>query len=305
MKKLLDINRKNGITTRASISEYESGFTSGQDLPTINELDNFFREAGVDLAAQACVKATNEWGGETGVITQTVAVTYTSQCNPGYGLLVARKLGIASTAEQILMQGVGCAGGLAILRTAAKLACSAAARRRPARVLAFACKLCTPNARHVLAEAEACSNPEDICVAGALFSDGAAAVNLCNEDRMPNGDEKGKLFRIVEWGAATVPDTTQHIGFYTCPTGYRTVLTRNVAEIAKKAIRLMFESLLRSFRKDTGLGTAEVADFDWALHPGGQAIINGAQQMLGLTDEQLRATREMYRTQGNASSAAV
>lgn len=48
-----------------------------------------------------------------------------------------------------------------------------------------------------------------------------------------------------------------------------------------------------------------VSNFDWALHPGGTAIIEGAQEVMGLSDDQLRATKEIYRTRGNSSSASV
>ena len=73
----------------------------------------------------------------------------------------------------------------------------------------------------------------------------------------------------------------------------------------REAIEPMFRKLLPSFKARTKLFDVDIADFDWALHPGGEAIIEGAKQRLQLTDDQLRATREIYRTRGNSSSAAV
>jgi type III polyketide synthase len=67
----------------------------------------------------------------------------------------------------------------------------------------------------------------------------------------------------------------------------------------------MFQSLLPSIRTQTALDDLNVTDFDWALHPGGQAIVNGVQKAMGLTDQQLRATRKIYRTRGNSSSPTV
>lgn len=49
----------------------------------------------------------------------------------------------------------------------------------------------------------------------------------------------------------------------------------------------------------------DIGDFDWALHPGGKAIIEGASEVLQLSEEQLRTTRAIYRTRGNSSSASV
>jgi type III polyketide synthase len=48
-----------------------------------------------------------------------------------------------------------------------------------------------------------------------------------------------------------------------------------------------------------------IHDFDWALHPGGKAIIDGVAEVLQLSEDQLQATREIYRTRGNSSSASV
>lgn len=67
----------------------------------------------------------------------------------------------------------------------------------------------------------------------------------------------------------------------------------------------MIQSLLPSIRVQTSSDDLCVADCDWALHPGGQAIIDGVQRTMGLADEQLRATREIYRTRGNSSSPTV
>jgi type III polyketide synthase len=305
LKKLLQINRSSGIDTRAAIRNYESGFASRPDPPSITELDAFYRQAGVDLAAQACRKAIREWGGAPTDITHTIAVTCTNQGNPGYDLLVAQRLNLPSTVERILLHGVGCAGGLAILRTAAQIACGATARGKPARVLAYACELCTPNVRHDLAEAEACADPADVSIAGVLFSDGAAAFVLCNEYGMLDNEDKDPLFQLIEWGNSTIPDTMQHMGFYADPIGFRTVLTRDVPSFTKKVIGPLFQQLLPSFREKVGLGTLDTPDFDWALHPGGEAIIHGAQEMLDLTNEQLRATRQIYKTRGNSSSPTV
>jgi type III polyketide synthase len=67
----------------------------------------------------------------------------------------------------------------------------------------------------------------------------------------------------------------------------------------------MFQSLMPEVRGRIGNKDLEVCDFDWALHPGGEAIIEGAKELLQLSDDQLRATREIYKTRGNSSSPTV
>lgn len=70
LKKLLAVNKASGIDTRATIRTYESGFACQAEPPSIRDLDEFFREKGVDLAVQACRKALREWGGDPKDITQ-------------------------------------------------------------------------------------------------------------------------------------------------------------------------------------------------------------------------------------------
>jgi type III polyketide synthase len=75
----------------------------------------------------------------------------------------------------------------------------------------------------------------------------------------------------------------------------------------------MFERLLPLYeeqvkcqpRSGGQLPKLGIHDFDWALHPGGKAIIEGVAEVLQLSEDQLQASREIYRTRGNSSSASV
>ncbi|KAL3453050.1 thiolase-like protein [Aspergillus insuetus] len=336
LKKLIQINHTTGIESRASILPYTTGFATQSIPPTITDIDHFFRSAGVDLAVSACKKALRDARISPAKITHTIAVTATNQGCPGYDLLVAKKLGLRLSSspagpalDRTLLSGVGCAGGLSVLRTAAQLACGASARGKPARILAYACELCMPNGRHDLAEVARQGDPDGISIVAALFSDAAGAVVLCNEvalaeDRDGGGDadsddeneeEVRPVYRLLEWGHDVIPDTIEHMGFTTEGDGYHTTLTRAVPEHVKKAIGPIFNTLLPSYQQQLQSYTPEtlneadqpltIHDFDFALHPGGEAIIDGAKEILGLTEDQIQVTRETYRTKGNSSSPTV
>lgn len=162
------------------------------------------------------MKALQEWAGNTDEITHTVAVTCTNQGNPGYDLLVHHELGLSPNVSRTLLHGVGCAGGLAILRTAAQLCDAATARGKPARILGFACELCTPVARQELVNV-AEMPARDVGPAGVLFSDGAAAFVLCNT--LGLRVETQPLFELVEFDTALIPDTIGHMSMYTVAGG--------------------------------------------------------------------------------------
>lgn len=158
-------------------------------------------------------------------ITHTVAVTCTSTGIPGYDLLVDQSLGLSPAVDRTLLHGVGCAGGLAIMRAAAQLADGASFRGRPACILAFACELSSPNFRHELEEAQRCTDLTSLGIAAALFSDAAAAFVLCNDLAMESRPKTRPIFDLVEWGHATIPKTVQHVGFYPEPEGKQRILT--------------------------------------------------------------------------------
>lgn len=67
----------------------------------------------------------------------------------------------------------------------------------------------------------------------------------------------------------------------------------------------MFNKSSPEYSESCGLPTLGPADFDWALHPGGKAIIDGVQRSMALSGQHLAASREIYRTRGNSSSSAV
>lgn len=84
-------------------------------------------------------------------------------------------------------------------------------------------------------------------------------------------------------------------------------MTKDIPTCARGAIGPMFHKLLplykeQVFAADMHLG---VVDFDWAVHPGGKVLIDGIQETMQLTEDQLRASREIYRTRGNSSSPTI
>jgi hypothetical protein len=86
-------------------------------------------------------------------------------------------------------------------------------------------------------------------------------------------------------------------------------MTKEVPGTAVSAILPMFDHLCNSSRPSNKQRPDRVkhnpTDFDWALHPGGAAILQGAQKTLNLTDDHIRASLETYRLYGNSSSPTV
>ncbi|KAF5682722.1 chalcone synthase B [Fusarium denticulatum] len=171
--------------------------------PTISELDSVFRTRAVDLAVRACKKAIAEWKGKVSQITHTVAATGTNAGSPGYDLLVNERLGILPEAQRMLLSGIGCAGGLATIRTAATIANDATLRGRPACVLGFTCDVTSTNIRCDLKMIS--ENPEEIRASMALFSDASAAFVICNSLGLKVN--KNAVYTVLDWETSVIPGT--------------------------------------------------------------------------------------------------
>jgi hypothetical protein len=85
-------------------------------------------------------------------------------------------------------------------------------------------------------------------------------------------------------------------------------ITKDVPKTAISAITPMFDQLRNAPSTSTKyplLRHLKAPDFDWALHPGGAAILQGAQQAMHLTDDHIRASLDVYKHFGNSSSPTV
>jgi type III polyketide synthase len=85
-------------------------------------------------------------------------------------------------------------------------------------------------------------------------------------------------------------------------------ITKDVPKAALSAISPMFEQirdLSNTSKNPRPLVQPEALEFDWALHPGGAAILQGAKQALHITDDHIRASLDVYQHYGNSSSPTI
>jgi fungal type III polyketide synthase len=83
------------------------------------------------------------------------------------------------------------------------------------------------------------------------------------------------------------------------------VLTPRVPTLASAAVPPIFDRLVGAIPELAKHGKVKAAEFDWALHPGGSTVISGIEQAMGLTQQHLRASYEVYMNHGNSSSATI
>ena len=200
--KLLAVNKKTGIDTRGLITPFGQPLWEDRaNPPTIEQKDDFYRQHATQLAVGACREAIKEWGGQMKDITHTVAVTCTNAGSPGFDQEVVAQLGLPLDVDRTLLHGVGCAGGLAALRAAAQMA--RASGSRPANVLVFACEIPSIQVSVELEDAE--RNP-GTTIGPVLFSDGAAALIMCNGASL-SSSRAAAIYELLDWTTMRVPET--------------------------------------------------------------------------------------------------
>ena len=148
-------------------------------------------------------------------ITHVVSTTCTNSANPGFDHYVTKELGLRAGVEKVLLHGIGCSGGLAAIRAAANLALGSSFRKKPARVLVFACELSSVMVR---SELDSIDKEQKTRIGVCLFSDCASACVLSNGI----GEEHDVLtpvYELLGWKHEILEDTDKDLGFDVDPLG--------------------------------------------------------------------------------------
>ncbi|KAI1100324.1 thiolase-like protein [Jackrogersella minutella] len=298
MQKVLDINKYTGIDTRSSIGTSDHPVVNQTDPPSIADLHKVFISDGVPLAIEASRKAIVEAGIDISEITHIVSTTCTDSANPGFDHFVAKGLGVSHNVEKVLLHGVGCAGGLTTLRTAANLALGHSMRRKPARILCVTLEVSTTMVR---SELSSINELQETRIGPCLFSDCASALILSNGIGQPTAEP---VYELLGWEHRILSDTEADLGFDVDPVGWKVVLSPRVPKLTTDVLKPSFLELLESI-PNLPAEYREARDFDWAMHPGGLTILTGAERVMGISPEHMRASYDRYMNHGNSSSATI
>ena len=245
---------------------------------TIDEMSARFAEGSVRLGVEAVEACLARAGLGVTDVDYLVTTTCTGRLVPSLDAHLIGALGLRNDVQRVHVGDTGCASAMVVLQQAWNYLRAFPDRR----VLAVSVELCSTT-YYLDDEAET-------AVANAIFADGAAAVLLTTEGEGPELLGHRTLIR---------PEYLDRMGF-TFPGGvYRIRLSPEVRRIAPA----MMEELAGTLLKDHGL-TKEDVRF-WVLHSAGRRVIENAQVLLGLSDDDVQYSREVLRRFGNLSSATV
>ena len=231
------------------------------------------------LGKQAVAGALDAAGLAPGDVGLFAVATCTGYATPGLDIRLAGDLGMPVGLQRLLVGHMGCYAAIPGLAAVSDFV---TARSRPAVMLC-----CELTSLHV----QPAQNDLEQVVSHALFSDAAAAVVV-----EPAAARGRRVAGIV---ARTDASTADHMTWDVTDLGFRMGLSPRVPDVLARHVGGVVEELLSG----AGLRAEDVAG--WAVHPGGPRILDVVRDELGLTEEQLSASRRVLAEHGNCSSATV
>ncbi len=235
-----------------------------------------FRHWAIKLSSQAITRAMGQAGLSAKDVSSLVVNTCTGYICPGISTYLIEELDLPRNIRAFDLVGSGCGGAVPNLQAAASQLRGAGA------ALSVSVEICS-----------ATFQMEDnlgLLTSNALFADGAAAAVIWDR---PEG------FELVDSASLYVPEEREHIRYIHKKGRLYNSLSTALPRLVRRAVSSVVLRLLKSWSLD-------IADIShWALHTGGEKIINEIKGELGLSEDQLSASRNVLSRYGNMSSPTI
>lgn len=239
----------------------------------------------LDLGEKAICHVLEQANIDAGEIDQIAFTTITGIAAPSIDARLMNRIPFSRYLKRMPLFGLGCMGGAGGL---ARLADYLVGHPKEAALL-LSVELCS------LTIQQNDLSPENMVSTG-LFGDGAAAVLMVGTQHPLATPGQP---RVIASRSVFFPETEYIMGWDMCDTGFKIVLSSDVAEKVKTDLG----PALDEFLQQHGLCSAQIDR--WLVHPGGPKIIQSIESELGLKAGALDKSREQLASVGNLSSAAV
>jgi predicted naringenin-chalcone synthase len=229
-----------------------------------------------DAAPRLAQRAVEALDIETSRVTHLIVTTCTGLSAPGIDLEIIERCGLSWSVERTIVGFMGCYAAINALKLAHHIV-----RSEPeARVLVVNVELCTLHIRDT-------TDLEQL-LTFTLWGDGCAASLVTAQ---PTGIGLDSFHAIV---------AAQHrelMSWKVRNDGFDMVLSGQVPAAIHEALSANIGDILGN----RGLNNVDL----WAVHPGGKSVLDAVERTLSLEPEDLTASREVLRKNGNMSSATV
>ena len=236
------------------------------------KMDRFERSA-VDLSVEAVQKIFKKRDYKPHGINAIFVCTCTGYLCPGLSTYVSQRIGLPENIHTLDLVGLGCTGALPALRVADDYL----SRYPDSTVLVIAVEICS-------AATHWAEKPE-LILSNSIFADGAAAVLLSNRENI-----SGLLIKNIS--SILQPQFRNDLRFKYCDARLCNVISPKVPEIVAQALDTLYKD--HSGNK-----------MHYAFHSGGRKVLDAIELQLGLSDEDIRPSRQILKEYGNMSSPSV
>jgi alkylresorcinol/alkylpyrone synthase len=245
-----------------------------------HDRNNVYLDASEQLFVDAATASIEKAGLTPDQIDGVVTISTTGIATPSLDARAAARVGFRDDVRRVPVFGLGCAGGVSGLATAARLASA------------------EPGSKWLMVTVETCSisirldsdDPAAV-VATALFGDGAAAAVVTSGEH--------SLARIGGSAEKLWPDTLRIMGWDVEDPGLSVVFDRAIPPFIERELATAVASML------TKLGTDRESIDRFCCHPGGVKVIDAIETALDLPQGELNIEREVLNDYGNMSAPTV
>jgi predicted naringenin-chalcone synthase len=236
-----------------------------------------FTSKSIELSAEAALSALEQ--AKVGVkdVSGIVVNTCTGYICPGISTYLIERLGLPRHIRAFDLVGSGCGGALPNLQMAGSLI-----NANGGVVLSVSVEICSATLQW--------DNDLSLILSNALFGDGAAAAVIWDR---PQGWE------LAASASRYVPEQREAIRYVHKHGQLHNQLSLRLPELVRKAAAGVVADVLEA----CALSISDIRH--WALHTGGENIINAVEAEIGIAEPQTRATRKILSEYGNISSPTV
>ncbi len=231
------------------------------------------------MGEEASQKAISSSPFEASEITHIITVSCTGFYNPGLDLHLIAALGIPSTAKRYHLGFMGCYAAIPALSMAQQF-CEA---NPDAVVLVVCVEICSLHFQE--------GRKADTIVANALFADGSAAALVSAKPAYSTS------IQINQFVSSIIPEGHDDMAWIIGDHGFEMTLSSYIPSILKA-------NMLDLWKTSSLFESLEEVDL-WAIHPGGRAILDAAEESFNIQTDQLAPSRSILQKFGNMSSATI
>jgi alkylresorcinol/alkylpyrone synthase len=237
-----------------------------------------FTKYAVELSTRAVYSALEKSNTAGNDVSALVVNTCTGYICPGISTYLVEKLGFPSNTLTYDLVGSGCGGAIPNML----LSRSLSSGRNSGAVVSVSVEICSATFQM--------ENDMSLLISNALFGDGAAASVW---------DNSGRGLSLVDSEAVHMAQYREHIRFVHRNGQLYNQLSYRLPELVAKPVA----ELIRKLIERNGLALSDIKH--WAIHPGGEKVINALKDEIGLNEDCLTATRSVLSNYGNMSSPSV